>query len=202
MPLSTRRACKQGRSGAPYPPCRICLLSPARGQADCSSRPRASRSSSRGRGVGPVFQRSSMRGSVSGSRPGLVPHCLSYSQSQVLFGGNPVNPTRAHFRAHRCSNRRCFISSVSCLNCGNLDHTLRSGFSSALEIVCPLSRTTGGGRNRGRNSLRVGGWWFAPKSTSIRREIGPCGNLGNSLVLRARVRDDSGRSPQIDLEPE
>ena len=56
LPLSTRRACKQGRAGAPSLPCRICLLCTARGQADCSSRPRASRSSSRGRGVGPVFR--------------------------------------------------------------------------------------------------------------------------------------------------
>ena len=56
LPLSTRRACKQGRTGAPSLPCRICLLCSARGQADCSSRPRASRSSSRGRGVGPVFR--------------------------------------------------------------------------------------------------------------------------------------------------
>ena len=35
---------------------RFCLLCSARGQADCSSRSRASRSSSRGRGVGPVFR--------------------------------------------------------------------------------------------------------------------------------------------------
>ena len=54
VPLSTRRACKQGRAGTPSPPCRICLLCSARGQAVCSYRSRASRSSSRGRGVGPV----------------------------------------------------------------------------------------------------------------------------------------------------
>ena len=32
---------------------------------------------------------------------------------------------------------------------------------------CLLSRTTGGGRNCGRDSLRIGGWWFAPKSTVL-----------------------------------
>ena len=34
------------------------------------------------------------------------------------------------------------------------------------------------------------------------RELGPSGKLGNFLVRRARVRDDPGRSPQIELEPE
>ena len=52
----------------------------------------------------------------------------SHSQSQVVFGGDPVDPTRAHFRTHRCANRRCFSSSVSRTNCGNRIHTLRSGF--------------------------------------------------------------------------
>ena len=63
----------------------------------------------------------------------------AHSQSQVYLRGDPVDPTRAHFRAHRCSNRRCFSSSVSRTNCGNRDHTLRSGFSSALETDCRLS---------------------------------------------------------------
>ena len=44
--------------------------------------------------------------------------------------------------------------------------------------------------------------WIQGVLTSIRREIGPCGNLGNFLVRRARVRDDPGRSPQIEPEPE
>ena len=44
--------------------------------------------------------------------------------------------------------------------------------------------------------------WIQGVLTSIRREIGPCGHLGNFLVRRARVRDDSGRSPQIELDPE
>ena len=37
---------------------------------------------------------------------------------------------------------------------------------------------------------------------SIRREIGPCRNLENFLARRARVRDDSGRSPQIEIDLE
>ena len=44
--------------------------------------------------------------------------------------------------------------------------------------------------------------WIQGVLTSIRREIGNCGNLGNFLVRRARVRDDSSRSPQIELEAE
>ena len=43
-------------------------------------------------------------------------------------------------------------------------------------------------------SLRIGGWCWAPKSSPSR--------LKNFLVRRARVRDDPGRSPQIELEPE
>ena len=42
-----------------------------------------------------------------------------------------------------------------------------------------------GGRNRGRNSLRIGRWLLAQKSTLSR--------LKNFLVLRARVRDDAGQ---------
>ena len=45
--------------------------------------------------------------------------------------------------------------------------TLRSGFSSALVADSRLSRTTGGGRNCGRDSLSIVGWWFAPKSTVL-----------------------------------
>ena len=44
--------------------------------------------------------------------------------------------------------------------------------------------------------------WIQGVMASIRREIGPCGNLENFLARRARVRDDPGRSPQIELEPE
>ena len=43
------------------------------------------------------------------------------------------------------------------------------------------------------NSLRIGGWWWAPQSTPSRLK---------NFLRRARVRDDSGRSPQIELEPE
>ena len=44
--------------------------------------------------------------------------------------------------------------------------------------------------------------WIQGVLTSIRREIGPSGNFEKFLVHRARVRDDPGRSPQIELEPE
>ena len=71
----------------------------------------------------------------------------------MVFGGDPVDPTS--FRAHHCANRRYFSSSFSRTNCRNRDHTLRRGFSSPLETVCRLSRTTGGERNRRRNSLVV-----------------------------------------------
>ena len=30
---------------------------------------------------------------------------------RLYLGGDPLDPTRAHFRAHRCKNRRCFSSS-------------------------------------------------------------------------------------------
>ena len=43
--------------------------------------------------------------------------------------------------------------------------------------------------------------WIQGVMASIRREIGPCGNLENFLARRARVQDDPGRSPQIELEP-
>ena len=39
-------------------------------------------------------------------------------------------------------------------------------------------------------------------SLDSRRNLGHPGNLENFLVRRARVRDDPGRSPQIELEPE
>ena len=55
-----------------------------------------------------------------------------------------------------------------------------------------LSRTTGGRRNRGRDSLRIGGLLLVPKST--------LSMLKKFFVLRARVRDDAGRSPQIELQ--
>ena len=35
--------------------------------------------------------------------------------------------------------------------------------------------------------------WIQGVLASIRREIEPCGNLGNFLARRARVRDDSGK---------
>ena len=44
--------------------------------------------------------------------------------------------------------------------------------------------------------------WIQGVMASIRREIGPCGNFGNFLARRARVRDDSGRSLQIELDLE
>ena len=51
--------------------------------------------------------------------------------------------------------------------------------------------------------LRRASWtWIQGVMASIRREIGLCGNLGNFLARRARVRDDPGRSLQIELEPE
>ena len=89
--------------------------------------------------------------------------CLSVVCSLLLFsllsffraGGDPVDPTRAHFRAHRCANRRCFSSSVSRTNCGNRDHTLRSGFSSAL--VCRLSRAANFGDKFSENRRLVVG---------------------------------------------
>ena len=43
-------------------------------------------------------------------------------------------------------------------------------------------------------------WLFAPKSTSQRNWA--LRDLGNFLARRARVRDDPGRSPQIELELE
>ena len=67
---------------------------------------------------------------------------------------------------------------------------------------CLLSRTTGGGRNCGRDSLRIGGWWFAPKSTVLSKISLSPSRFKKFLVRRARVRDDPGRSPQIELEPE
>ena len=39
-------------------------------------------------------------------------------------------------------------------------------------------------------------------SLDSQRNLGLAGNLGNFLARRARVWDDSGRSPQIELEPE
>ena len=111
--------------------------------------------------------------------------------------GDTVDPTRASlyylslFQFLRFKNKLW-----------NRVGTLRSRFSSALGTDCRLSRTPGGGRNRGRDPLRVGGWWFAPKSTVPSKISLPPSRLTNFLVRRARVRDDSGRSPQIELEPE
>ena len=41
-----------------------------------------------------------------------------------------------------------------------------------------------------------------PLTASIRREIGPCGNFGNFIARRARVRDDSRMAPQVELDLE
>ena len=102
-------------------------------------------------------------------------------ESGGILRGNPVDPTRAHFRVHRCFICCCFSSSDSRTNCGIV--LVLSGAAHWRQIVdfpkpWRLSRTTGGGRNRGRDSLRNGGWLLAPKWTLSR--------LKNFLARRAR----------------
>ena len=64
------------------------------------------------------------------------------------------------------------------------------------------SRTLWSARELTRIHLRIGGWWLAPKSTVLSEISLSPSRLKNFLVRRARVRDDPGRSPQIELEPE
>ena len=112
----------------------------------------------------------------------------------------PVDPIRAHFSAHRCIICRCFSSSdsrqivESCWYSQERIQQRTGGRLSTFPNHGDSYRTTGGGRNRGRDSLRSGGLLLAPKSTLSRLKI--------FLVRRARVRDDSGRSPQIELDLE
>ena len=99
---------------------------------------------------------------------------------------------------HRCISRRCFSSSDSITNCGNRDDTLRSGFSSALEADCRLSRTANYGDKFSENRRLVVG----TETTALSNISLSPSRLKYFLARRARVRDDPGRSPQIELEPE
>ena len=118
-----------------------------------------------------------------------------FSESGGILRGDPVDPTRAHFRAHCCIICRCFSSSDSRTYCGIV--LVLSGADSAahwrqiVEFPNPwrLSRTTGGGRNRGRDSLRIGGWLLAPEIDSVEVEKFPRASSSSAGRPRQVVAD-------------
>ena len=76
--------------------------------------------------------------------------------------------------------------------------TLRSIFSSALGTDSRLSRTKKSWKKFSEVRLLV----FGTETTALSDISLSPSRLKNFLVRRARVRDDPGRSPQIELEPE
>ena len=92
----------------------------------------------------------------------------------------------------------CFRSSDARTNCGNRVGTLKSRFSSALEADCRFSRTANCGDKFSKNRRLVVG----TETTALSNISLSPSRLKNFLARRARVRDDPGRSPQIELEPE